>query len=884
MRVIKPLQLGLITRPFEYGARAYLGFSIIAAVPIRPELALLQESEMWQRILPELGEQPVLDAGIPKKRGEFLVCGSAHAPGDGPVESMSVRVKVGHQTKTLAVFGDRYFEGDEITRPEPFEVMPVDWRRAFGGEGFERNPSGKGRHKIQSGPHAGRLPLPNIEDPGKLMGLRSQRPDPAGFGPLDVSWPQRRKWAGTHDENWLKTRFPGFPDDIGWEHFNMASPDQWQDEFWTGGESFGIEGMHSELSLLEGEVPRLVTRCFFRLKQEDELHEAKTALSTLWFFPEIELLVLVYQGSIGVSDYDAYDVDTLMVAAEYPEQARSVDHYATVLAGRLEPGEDMLQMIRDEPLMPTGLARSPVQDVLEQLGDDSQSPLVRHIENKLDAALEDAREKTRELGHEFPDHAVPEHDLSMELPDPEDLEAFLNEKYQLMYDTMLEAYESRDEARARVEQELARRPELELYMDDLVGDDGKGQGPPSFSAQAMREDLQLQCTQMREVGADPAFLEAMLDDPDQLRQWQDAENGLKDLYRMGAHYQKPVEPLKDSTAAVEMLISLLSNGQSVSGKNFCGVDLSGLDLSGRDLSGIFLESAILTETDLSGANLFGAVLAHAHLRETNLEGARLDEANLGKATLIQVRAGGASLVESVLEQARIADCDFSGATISGMQVFLQARVRRCNFSGAHCSDLVFNEIELDQCEFTESIFEEAIFIEASLGATNWSRARLDKATFITCSARKANFSDASMIRAILVEDCDFSQANFRSAKLSQAQFRGASLLNCDFSRSLLDQSDFSEVNAGGSSFRLSQGLESRWVRADLRECDLSGANRASGIFHLADLRAARLDQANLYAADMARILADEKTRFDGALTHRMNIYPRLHDRARRHDH
>jgi uncharacterized protein YjbI with pentapeptide repeats len=882
MRIIKPLQLSLVTRPFEYKSRAYLGFSIISGVPLGKDLEMLQETELWQRVLPQLGEDAILDAGIPKRRGEFLVMGNAHAPGE-PVESMRIRVDVGECTKVLNIFGDRYFDGDRISRPKPFEVMPIDWRFSFGGEGFDRNPLGKGMHKLDDGPHAGCWPLPNIENPDQPVGLRGQRPDPAGLGPLDLSWPQRRRLAGTYDDAWLKSRFPGFPDDIRWEHFNMACPDQWRDECWTGGERFRIEGMHADHPVLEGEIPRLVTRCFYKLRHDQALHEARTVLSTLWFMPEAELLVLIYQGSIGVNEYDAHDIESLLLGAEFPEQTRTVDHYQTIMSRRTDPGDNMLDLVRDEPLMPTGLARSVIADALGQLADEDDSPLVRNIESTLDAAFVEARKKTQESGLEFPAYAVPRHDPSLKMPDPDGIEAFLDEKYQLMYDTMAEAYELRDEARERARQELERHPELGLSVDDLL-DENQEAGPPKFSAQAKRDELQSQCEQMQANGSVPVQLQSMANDPAVFKQWEDAERNLKDLYRMGAHYQKPVAPVKDSAARVNRLINMLANNRSVAGWDFCGVDLSGLDLSGRDLSGVFLESATLTRTNLSGSNLSGAVLAHAHLRETNLEGANLDEANLGKASLIQVRARDASLCETVLESARIGDSDFSGASISGMQVFFQARIRRCDFTGVKCKDLVFMEMGLGGCKFPDSTFNRVIFLQSSLGNTNWQRAALGKAVFVACSGRKADFGQASLLKAIFVKDCDFSECNFQSANLGFSNWRGTNLLNCDFSHSRLDQADFSETNAGGSSFRQSIGPASRWVRSDLRECDLSGANRAESVFHRADLRSATLVRANLHSADLARITVDSNTRIDGALTTRMNIYPRLQDQGHHDDH
>ena len=85
MKVIKPQKLGLLTRCYEYRREFHLGTAVLAFVPTGSECALLSEVAMWQFVAKELGKEAAVDVGIPKVNGEFLVRGSAFAPGGTPV-------------------------------------------------------------------------------------------------------------------------------------------------------------------------------------------------------------------------------------------------------------------------------------------------------------------------------------------------------------------------------------------------------------------------------------------------------------------------------------------------------------------------------------------------------------------------------------------------------------------------------------------------------------------------------------------------------------------------------------------------------------------------------------------------------------------------------
>ena len=539
----------------------------------------------------------------------------------------------------------------------------------------------------------------------------------------------------------------------------------------------------------------------------------------------------------------------------------------------------MLDLIRDEPLMPDGLARSPADDIIAGLGSGDESPFVQNLHNSLDHAIEEIRSKTVELGHEFPEDRVPEWPQQEELPAIDDLDQFFDRKIRDLEQALEQAKAKEQEARALVQEELNSKPDFDRSLDD-VDSESDQRGPPQFSAAAAREQIQDACERVRAMGSDPSEMEAMLNDPEMAGLWQDAESGLNDVYRMGAHYQEPIGRSRDSKAGLARLRDLLARGESVVDQDFCGLDLSNQDFSGKDLTGVFLESADLTGANLTGATLDRAVLAHANLEGCRLDDASLKQVNLGKTKLVRVSARGCRLDDAILSGAELVDCDFTDAAISGMQTFFQARVNQCCFAGMNGRELLFLEMDLKNCDFSRSNQQDGVFVNCDLSQSRWDDASIDELVFVSCIAREASFARAGLGKVMLAKECDFSESDFTAARLDQANLRDARLMHCQFGQSRLKGADLSNTMAGGSSFRLAAAPESRWVRADLRDSDLAGLDLSNSVLHKADLRGADLEQANLHAADLARVHVDRSTRFDGALTTRMNTYPRLFGRER----
>ncbi len=204
---------------------------------------LLGDQELW-RYAVEDAEGGVFDESMPKAQGEFLVHGSCYAR-KADVRQSFVKVTVGKQEKVLAIFGPRTYLRTGLSDPEPFDVVPIQFKNAFGGGGFAQNPFGTG--------YQGGTP-PQVEVRSPLITGPNDRPPVGGLGRVDPAWPDRMKRAGTYDEKWQKSRYPGMPEDFAPTYFQLGLPDQWREGFFQGNEPFSIVNMHPERETLEGKL------------------------------------------------------------------------------------------------------------------------------------------------------------------------------------------------------------------------------------------------------------------------------------------------------------------------------------------------------------------------------------------------------------------------------------------------------------------------------------------------------------------------------------------------------------------------------------------------------------------------------------------------------
>jgi hypothetical protein len=115
---------------------------------------------------------------------DFVVIGSAFAPGGKPVTQLDAIVEVGRTKKMVRVFGDRsceYVQGrsPRFLDPQPFTEIEIRYERAYGGTDtkskpemmvlYPRNPMGTGFVLANRESTINGLMLPNLEDPADLL-------------------------------------------------------------------------------------------------------------------------------------------------------------------------------------------------------------------------------------------------------------------------------------------------------------------------------------------------------------------------------------------------------------------------------------------------------------------------------------------------------------------------------------------------------------------------------------------------------------------------------------------------------------------------------------------------------------------------------------------
>lgn len=246
---------------------------------------------------------------VPEKRGtDIALNGHAHAPQGKPVKKLQVGLAVGNVSKTMTVWGDRFWQFSmgmvSKSRSFPFVKMPLVYERAFGGEDrfhdnekkwgvCNENPVGTGFRLNRNKEALDGLKLPNIEDPKQLMVRWNDKPKPSGFGFIAPYWAPRVSQCGTFDEAWDKGRRPLLPKDFDLGFYNAATPDLISKPFLKGIETVFLKNLHPAAERLSFKLPNisLVNAYIF----EHQTYKPKPVLDTLIIEPDENRFILVFR-------------------------------------------------------------------------------------------------------------------------------------------------------------------------------------------------------------------------------------------------------------------------------------------------------------------------------------------------------------------------------------------------------------------------------------------------------------------------------------------------------------------------------------------------------------------------------------------------------------
>lgn len=871
MRVIKPFAASLLTRPFEFRRKSYLGVSVLLFSPMGDKPWLLPEKELWPFWATQPEAQAPLEEGFPRRAAEYLVCGSAYTRPERR-DAVAVRAQVGAMRKELVVWGDRHWQGQSVSPAEPFTELRLGWQHAWGGPDDPANPLGCGRQELQR-PDGRRVrPLPRLELPSRPLVSPQSVGTPAGFGPVDGTWQPRAGWRGTYDQAWLENHFPGLAPDIDWRHFQVAPADQQQPEPFTGQEAYTFDQWHPGRPQVAGRLPGVRSRVFLQRGKASAapLEEVAMALRALWFFPGDERVVQVFQGVAEVQEDDASDIGLALVAVEKLGQPREVTHYRQVLDKRLDRKRGALEVLRDGDLAPA--------DITAPLHDFKPTPSrgLERAERRAEAERAAARQDVESHGLKADEHAPP-----VKAPPPPRIETI---------DDLIAQAEKMEREAAEMPNKMAAEKARTLADARQVAADGQWDfglieremageltsGPPKPLAPGLRRDFQGFIEAGQAGGGDIRELQEMLADDAVMRQWDGADAAALQAYRENAQHQYPAARLTDEASAAlrQRLQAAHAAGQSMAGWDLTGANLAGLDLAGADLREALMEGVQLQGCNLARAQLQRVVLARARIDSCALDGADLQGANFSLAEVHNCTLRACDLRDAVLEKTHWHKVDASGSRLDRIRL-LEVKLDGVDLSQVRSDTmLTLRGLDLSGTRWRGAVLKQAVIVECKLAGVDLSGCRFEKVAFVTVQADGARLRGLAASAACFAMGCSLQDADLREVQLERVCFRGTAMARSALDGAVVRGSDFSECDLRGSRWFGADARDARFVRAQLQGASLAAANLAQAVLQHALLQDTDFRHSNLHQADAARVRVGPGVRWEGALTTRLRTLPR----------
>lgn len=920
MRIIKSMRTGVLHRTFLYRRRHFFAASVLWGFRLDSGDNVI-EPYLWEAIAGLLETGEPFDQAMPKGRAEWLVNGCFHAPGGKPVTGGGISVTLGSRHKELAVTGDRNWLAPGATPPEPFTEMPIDYRHAFGGEGFKSNPVGKGYRPVEADTGEAH-PLPNVEYPDQAVASPADRPRPAAFGRIDVMWEQRFRYSGTYDDQYLQQAFMGLPDDIDWRFFNDAAEDQWLDGDLRGDEAFEIVNMSPDMPRIRGTLPGVRGRCFIEQASDrdgktTDIREIPLRADTVWLFPGHMCGVVIFRGTTEVEEHDGGDVRTLLAAAEnLRDVPRPAGHYIDNLHKRADPEQAYKYLMQTRPLLPHGCT-SEFEELASGAGHgegdafgDNMDAFVKNKQQEVRQQLED---NSRQLAAELEQHGIKDIDLNKEAaPSPlaDTVKAYLERAIpalgsddpakvdpgKLIADMDLGALEElehylesvkdqqRDDARNRIQENIdqfereleqsmaeAERQSLRQRIEQLkksleAFDAGPTQPLPRMERQLdARMQAQEQALEQQRQQLRAAMQAGTKGAEEQLRQIDDAWTQTRDRIAaakgdMREQHRTTVHFLERSTSphpGEEATIAARLLRAYRSAGPTAEGDYAFVDLKGHDLRGIDLREAYLEYADLSGCDLSEADLTGAVLTHARLGGTRFRNAQLGKANF------GRSHIDGAVFEA----CDMTETIFSYCHA-KNARLTDCDLRGGALS---FHQAVFDSCGFEGVNLDDHTFIECDFRHCRFKRCTLNDATFIQQPRLEgARFVDSELAR-VSVLAAQSAEARFVDCNMVNARFMGGCQLQAaDFSGSILDEATFRDASIAEADFSGTQIGQSDFSNVDATGARFDRAIGRRSLWYQAHLQGASLNAVDLMEGSLHKAVLT-RADFTGANLYAVNL-------------
>jgi uncharacterized protein YjbI with pentapeptide repeats len=787
--------------------------------------------DRWIGDDPSLGLAYASDFVPVKPRGEYTVVGTAHRPRLSPANQFTVAVEMAGRRKELVVSGPRVWEETLFGhRPGALgyvECQPLTYAAALGGPQDPANPIGVGR-----APEA----MPRIEDADHPITSPRADATPAGFGPLDRAWRQRRLSLGAFGPGWIKDRWPWLPRGFDPEFFMAAPPDQRLPGFFRGDEPFGFENLVADHVDVRTQLPGIRARLFVLHKTGPRLHdppgafaEVPLALDTVAVDLDARTFVLVWRGICPVRSLALRDVAKVLLFAEPLGAAdQPLAHYRAWL----DEGDAAVTP-------PTAAARVAARKQAQAKAESMKAEIKQAIRAGMTYPAE-VREQLAALVTDVKAKAAL-HRAGSKLPDLGPALATYDEKVAKIEAAREEILALARPTRAKVEAILAAatRP---------------SEDPTSPAA--LRQQLAEMLEQVRGQTKTPAALQGRLTAA--------VEQTIARQEELIAFHEKLDAELAANRAKIDAALPKWAlreplepddpiDPEAARRDGFERMDVSGFDFSGLDLAGVDFRHAIAADARFVAANLAGADFAAADLTAADFTRADLSRANLAGADLTTATLAGATLAGANLTGAKLADLDLVGIDLTGVIA------PRADFSRAN----------LERARFDDGMLERANLAEASLTAARFARAKLANASLAGAHAAGADFSEADLTAMRSGQGADFTDACFRRARAAGSVWEDALVDRADFSGALLDRANFTHAFGRGTRLYRCHLADATLDDAVLVDAVLSESRLLRASLARADLTRACFDHANLFAAGLWNaVLID--TDFRGANIGRAN--------------
>ena len=833
MEIIRPLQISFNSQVLEQNRKFYFTASATLGVNLQTGEELL-DLNYFKDVFECMGENPLPDMGMPKPNGEFLVSGNYYASEGKAVTGGEVKVRLGEIEKRVYVFGPRQWQQGFPSKPEEIVSMPLEYTKAFGGEGFEKNPDGIG---FKDGL------LPCLEDPGRLVALPDDKPDPVGFSPLHPMLPQRMKYQGTYDADYKDKYFPGYPEDHDWKYFLCAPEDQWIKDFHKGNEGFTLYNMHPEVSKIEGRFPDLQARCFVNQKKEGReiFGELPLNLDTIWFFPEKFLGLLIFRGVTEVADDEAETISHVLCAYEERAQpSRTVEYYKDAFKKRKNSDDGLLKNLKTQDLIPEGHKSAMALLMEGALSGESESALSDNLEAKAEAMQKMADEKIEEViqqaeenmeNVDIPDKAwehIPD-DAKEHMPGKEgklDIRKLMTQKSDGVPDPDLEKFNTK----------------LEAILPGITAGDPKKFDMTNFSFEKIDELMAAvdEFVGKKEKEAkDLAKQEIEKAKGSVKEQIENLDKQIEKAKKMpGPEGSETIKQLEDAKKKVNESLKALDD-----------VDLDGAGKTKSPLPRVNKEElkAALAETKAQTAQIDPQVMeAMQHvqaMRERGIEDERtkdlekqiddaLSTSRKQVDEVIKEAEKGIDEAEKGFKEGYIMTAHFMDEGLTPHKVpeedvkkrFLEAVANGENVAEGDWACLDLSGENLDRIDLSGAFLEQVNFKGASLKGANLSFAIMARAILEDADLSDANLEEAN-IGAVHAAGASFVGANLKSAKLSKGDFTGA-----DFSRCTLDEVESLEIVVNNGDFTEARMPGMKFIESEVCGAKFSKTDLTSSVF------------------------------------------------------